>query len=222
VRAGIMRLLLPATLAVALLTGFVTTEIRATWSAHAPTLALLILIIFLLWRQQSRRDFYVVQHLTYDLIFQEPSIFRGTSSLPYVTAERGPLWQVYTPSFSDFGAAKTFFEHMDVGTDPIAAMEVENNLYVVRGRKPRSVFFIRPVERQHVAAFELRARRIIDPEASKLATDRKLWVRIQTTPSSDIHAHRDRACEEEARRRAEAAEMDLPTVTPVHESLGKP
>jgi hypothetical protein len=158
-----------------------------------------LVIIFLLWRQQSRQDFYVVHHLTYDLIFKEPTRFGG------MMAERGPLWQVYTRSFSDFDAAKTFFELMERVADmaEAGAMEVENTLYVVRGRKPRSVFFIRPVKPRHVPAFELRARRIIDPEGpNKTATDRKIWVRLQTTSSSDIHAHRAKACEEEARHRA--------------------
>ena len=49
---------------------------------HAPTLALLVVIILLLWRQQSQRDFYVVRHLGYDLAFKEHP------GVTYVTADQ--------------------------------------------------------------------------------------------------------------------------------------
>jgi hypothetical protein len=112
-----MRFLLPAALAIALLTGFVTTEIGATWSAHAPTLALLVVIILLLWRQQSQRDFYVVRQLSYGLDFKEhPGVI-------YVTADRGSLIGGHTHSFSDFGAAKAFFDHIEEPSPPNVSLK---------------------------------------------------------------------------------------------------
>src|SRR5215469_8780207 len=97
---------------------------------------LLVVVIFLLWRQQSRRDFYVVQHLGYDLVFKE------YSTVTYVTADRGPLIGGYSRSFSDFGAAKAFFEHIEKPSPTNHTTEEVNSVYVVRGRKPPDGSFL--------------------------------------------------------------------------------
>jgi hypothetical protein len=134
-----------------------------------PITVLLVAIVSLLWRHQSRRDFYVVQHLNYDLVFEGHQAAHGLR----VTAKRGPLIGGFSESFSDFGAARAYFDHLE---DPAGRPPEEvNHLYVVRGRKP--------------------------PPTSSLThpvTDDKplLWVWIQSTPYSDLSARRREACEE--------------------------
>ena len=62
-----------------------------------------------LFRHRSPRDFYVVQHLGYDLIFEERPGAHGLQ----VTAKRGPLIGGFSESFSDFGAAKAYFDRLE-------------------------------------------------------------------------------------------------------------
>jgi hypothetical protein len=87
--------------------------------------------------QQRRRDFYAVQHLGYDLVFKE-----HPGARLYVTAERGPLIRGYSRSFSDFGAAKAYFEHIEELSPPNHTTEEISSVYVVRGRKPPDESFL--------------------------------------------------------------------------------
>ena len=122
---------------------------------------LLLVIIFLLWRQQRWRDFYVIRHLDYELVFNKnPKIF--------VTANRGSLIGGYTRTFSDFEAARAYFDDLD--RMRIGAAEEVNQLFVVSGRKPRS--------------------------SIALTSDRRLGILILATPHSDILARRSEMCEE--------------------------
>jgi hypothetical protein len=104
----------------------------ALWdNIRAPSAILLLVIIFLLWRRKSRRDFYVVRHLGFDLVFNEHP---GAS---YVTAARGPLIGGFSESFSEFGAAKAFFDRIE--RPSMGGTEEVNQIFVVRGRKPLSM-----------------------------------------------------------------------------------
>jgi hypothetical protein len=133
---------------------------------------LLLVIIILLWRR-SQRDFYVVQHLGYDIVFEEHA------SVTYVTADRGPLIGGNTTSFMDFGAAKAFFDHLEgMGNSSTSTYTEEvNRIYVVRGyRLPSS------------------GNSLTAPKA--FTDDKPFGVLIQTTPFSDILAHRKEASQE--------------------------
>ena len=114
----------------------------SAYAVSAATSVLLAVIAFLLWRQQRQREFYVVQHIGYDLAFKE------YSTVTYVTAERGPLIGGYSRSFSDFGAAKAFFEHIEEPSPRGHTTEEVHSVYVVRGvcrrpgrRSPRATWW---------------------------------------------------------------------------------
>jgi hypothetical protein len=117
--------------------------------------------------QPKNRDFYVVRHLCYDLVFTEHP---GVS---YVTAKRGPLAGGHTHSFSDFGAAKAFFDHLEGMGGGWDSVEEVNEICVVSGRRP-------PPENTFTRGF----------------TDKPLGVLVQKTPYSVNLSRRKEACDE--------------------------
>lgn len=121
---------------------------------------------------------YVVRHLGYDLVFKEHP------GVTYVTADRGSLIGGYSRSFSDFGAAKAFFEHIDKGSSSNFTEE-ENHIYVVRGRKPPNESFI---GKAYAGGTNLGGRVVTEVE--------RPGELIMRTPLSVTSAHRTQACEE--------------------------
>jgi hypothetical protein len=103
---------------------------------RAPIVVLLVVIIYLLHRQQSRQDFYVVEHLGYDLVFKE----HVSAAFTRVTAERGPLIGGCSESFSDFGAAKAAFDRFEGMSWGSLNVESVNHIYVVTGSRPFLMF----------------------------------------------------------------------------------
>jgi hypothetical protein len=129
---------------------------------YSPTTILLAVIIFLLYRQQSGRDFYTVEHLSYDLVFNaHPN---------HVSAKPGPMFAGRSESFSDFGAAKAYFDYLEGMTSGYHTVESVTHMYVVSGS--------------------------CKPPPSFPKDDKFRGPRIHTTPYSDIHARRKLACEE--------------------------
>jgi hypothetical protein len=150
----------------------------STWLPVAYAI-LLTAITFLLWRQQRQRDFYVVCHLGYDLVFKEHP------GVNYLTADRGPLIAGCSRSFSEFGAAKAFFEHIEEPSPPNHTTEEVNSVYVVRSRKPPNESFLgRAYEGR--TSFVGRVVTEVKPPGSE----------IMRTPFSVTLDHRRAACEE--------------------------
>jgi len=124
---------------------FSSTEVmaQAVWTdVYSPTPILLTMIVFLLFYQQlRRRDFYMVEHLTYDLQFIEsPSSYGKTN----VRIERGPMLDQACRSegFMDYAAAKASFDYQeDLHNGDLMSMGTESihRIYVVSAlRKPAS------------------------------------------------------------------------------------
>ena len=150
----------------------------STWLPMAYAI-LLTSITFLLWRQQRQRDFYVVWHLGYDLVFKEHP------GVNYVTAKRGPLIGGYSRSFSDFGAAKAFFEHIEEPSAPDRTKEEVSSVCVVRGCKPPDESFLGKAY-EGSTSFVGRVVTEVKPPGSE----------IMRTPFSVTLDHRRAACEE--------------------------
>ena len=128
---------------------------------------------------QQGRDFYVVQHLGYDLVFKEHR------TVTYVTADRGPLIGGYSRSFSDFGAAKAFFEHIEGSVSSSLTTEEVNHIYLVRGRKPPDESFL---GKAYAVSTRLGGRVVTEVEPP--------GELIMGSPFSMTLAHRRAACEE--------------------------
>jgi hypothetical protein len=125
------------------------------WAAAAP--------------QAQLRGFYTVEHLAYDLVLKE---YPGSHGTTRVMAERGPMFAGRSDSFSDYGAAKAYFDYLE-GMDPgvgCRGVESVNLVYVVTGGcKPPPIF---PKD------------------------DKPRGILIHATPFSEVLARRKEACEE--------------------------
>ena len=101
---------------------------------------LLVVIIFLLLYQQFReREFYVVEHLLYDLNFIESP---GSYGRPNMRVEPGPMLddgRSCSVGFSDYAAAKASFDHQEElwSNEPMRGSEAIHRVYVISApRKP--------------------------------------------------------------------------------------
>lgn len=130
-----------------------TILIGFTTGAIGATPALLVLVIFLLSYQTFRkRDFYVVEHILYDLNFIETP---GSYGRPRVRVERGPMLAhgCRSVGFCDYAAAKASFDHQEASHrgDPLSGgSESIHRIYVVSAwRKPKSTLLKDDKYRQH-------------------------------------------------------------------------
>jgi hypothetical protein len=112
-------------------------------------------------------------------------VLKEYSTVTYVTADRGPLVGGYSRSFSDFGAAKAFFEHIEEPSPAGHTTEEVNSVYVVRGRKPPDESFL---GKAYADSTSLGGRVVTEVKPPGLL--------IMRTPFSVTFDHRRAACEE--------------------------
>jgi hypothetical protein len=157
---------------------------------------LLVVIVFLLLYQQFRkRDFYVVEHLLYDLNFIESS---GSHGRPNMRVERGPMLDggaSRSVGFSDYAAAKASFDYQEelFSNEPMRGNEAIHRVYVISAsRKPANALLKDDKSRGnllHTSPHQITYARRREAKEDRLLgieneASRKAWMASQSSEGS--------------------------------------
>ena len=110
-----------------------TTDLGKVALLYVAMIPLIWVIVLLYWVAWSKRDWYVVQRLFYELeIERRPSAYQGVPGR--VAANRGLLSSVYKHGFADYQAAFAFYQKNEDFRDIQRLSEVEHKVFMVPAR----------------------------------------------------------------------------------------